>query len=124
MINKRQRFATFNGVTKIDLVPLSVPLTMRVYSWILLASVAPSCAFLPSAKGPNTAFSHELYSSSTDAAPATTSTDSKPQKYLGLLTFDLDDSLYPLEKVINEANEAFVRAMNNYGFTGMNLSYR
>jgi FMN phosphatase YigB (HAD superfamily) len=35
------------------------------------------------------------------------------------LTFDLDDTLYPIDTVIQEANTAFARAMNNYGFTGI-----
>lgn len=38
---------------------------------------------------------------------------------LGLLTFDLDDTLYPLAPVIEEANEAFSRAMEKYGFPGI-----
>jgi len=37
-------------------------------------------------------------------------------KTLGLITFDLDDTLYPLAPVIDEANAAFARAMNKYGF--------
>jgi hypothetical protein len=37
---------------------------------------------------------------------------------LGLLTFDLDDSLYPIEPVMDEANAAFCRAMNRLGFSG------
>jgi len=37
-------------------------------------------------------------------------------KTLGLLTFDLDDTLYPIDPVIDEANAAFARAMNKYGF--------
>lgn len=40
-------------------------------------------------------------------------------KTLGLLTFDLDDTLYPIEPVINEANAAFVRAMARYGYPDM-----
>ncbi|CAB9500751.1 expressed unknown protein [Seminavis robusta] len=35
---------------------------------------------------------------------------------LVLLTFDLDDTLYPIASVINEANDAFVKAMKQYGF--------
>ncbi|KAL3827147.1 hypothetical protein ACHAXA_006702 [Cyclostephanos tholiformis] len=35
---------------------------------------------------------------------------------LGLLTFDLDDSLYPIMPVIQDANSAFVKAMANYGY--------
>jgi hypothetical protein len=38
------------------------------------------------------------------------------RKTLGLLTFDLDDSLYPVEVVVEEANAAFARAMGHYGF--------
>jgi len=89
---------------------------MRLYTWILLASSVPANAFVPSVvQRPTFTL---LSSSSTDAETVTTKSEETKQKYLGLLTFDLDDSLYPLEKVINEANEAFVRAMNNYGYTG------
>jgi FMN phosphatase YigB (HAD superfamily) len=38
---------------------------------------------------------------------------------LGLLTFDLDDTLYPIAPVEAEANEAFVEAMAQYGFSGL-----
>jgi putative hydrolase of the HAD superfamily len=38
------------------------------------------------------------------------------QKTLGLLTFDLDDTLYPIKPVIDEANAAFARAMKSFGF--------
>jgi hypothetical protein len=48
--------------------------------------------------------------------------NSQKGQVLGLLTFDLDDSLYPLQQVIQEANEAFVKAMNSYGFTGIKAS--
>lgn len=61
--------------------------------------------------------------SSTDAkTDAPSSTKKKTGKILGLLTFDLDDSLYPLDTVIQEANEAFARAMESYGFTGIKPS--
>lgn len=39
-----------------------------------------------------------------------------PTTTLGLLTFDLDDTIYPLSPVIAEANAAFARAMAKYGF--------
>jgi len=52
-----------------------------------------------------------------DGATATTS---KPQvQQLGLLTFDLDDTLYPIEPVVQAANDAFVSAMEKYGFPGL-----
>jgi hypothetical protein len=40
-------------------------------------------------------------------------------KTLGLLTFDLDDTLYPLAPVIDEANAAFARSMKTFGFPGI-----
>jgi hypothetical protein len=40
-------------------------------------------------------------------------------KTLGLLTFDLDDTLYPIAPVIDEANAGFARAMNTFGFDGI-----
>lgn len=94
---------------------------MRLYTCLLLACVVPASSFSPAvAHTRRVARASTILSStsSTDAQITTSTTSEKRQKYLGLLTFDLDDSLYPLEKVINEANEAFVRAMNNYGFTG------
>jgi len=44
-----------------------------------------------------------------------TDTPSKT-KTLGLLTFDLDDSLYPIEPVLHDANKIFVQTMANYGY--------
>jgi len=38
---------------------------------------------------------------------------------LGLLTFDLDDTLYPIGPVEQDANDAFVKAMGTYGFKGL-----
>jgi hypothetical protein len=46
-------------------------------------------------------------------------TNAKSTKRLGLLTFDLDDTLYPLAPVIEEANQAFSKAMAKYGFPGI-----
>lgn len=40
---------------------------------------------------------------------------------LGLLTFDLDDTLYPIYKVEQAANEAVVKALAQYGFTSDKL---
>jgi putative hydrolase of the HAD superfamily len=87
---------------------------------VLLACVLPASTFFcPHSSVGRRATATQLSSSSssTENQVSTTTPQPKSQKYLGLLTFDLDDSLYPLERVINEANEAFVRAMNNYGFT-------
>jgi len=45
-----------------------------------------------------------------------------PKKTLGLLTFDLDDSLYPIDVVLDEANAAFAAAMHNFGYDGIQPS--
>mmetsp|Transcript_14507 Transcript_14507/g.21326 ORF Transcript_14507/g.21326 Transcript_14507/m.21326 type:complete len:410 (+) Transcript_14507:143-1372(+) len=37
-------------------------------------------------------------------------------KKLAIVTFDLDDTLYPIDTVLNEANSAFARSMNQFGF--------
>jgi len=35
------------------------------------------------------------------------------------LTFDLDDTLYPIAQIVEDANDAFVKAMERYGFEGV-----
>jgi len=44
------------------------------------------------------------------------------QKTLGLLTFDLDDTLFPINKVIDEANAAFAKAMERFGYEDIDPS--
>jgi len=41
------------------------------------------------------------------------------KKKLGLLTFDLDDTLYPIDVVLSEANRAFAQAMERFGYSGI-----
>lgn len=63
-----------------------------------------------------------LPSSSPSVIPQTVLFDTKKESQtLGLLTFDLDDTLYPIAKVEEEANEAFVKAMERYGFGDQQL---
>ena len=50
---------------------------------------------------------------STDSKTTPTATK---KKTLGLLTFDLDDTLYPVDVVLREADAAFARAMQNFGY--------
>lgn len=49
-----------------------------------------------------------------DAAPAADTP--RKTKTLGLLTFDLDDSLYPIEPVLHDANKVWKQTMSNYGY--------
>jgi FMN phosphatase YigB (HAD superfamily) len=57
--------------------------------------------------------------SATESTKAVSSSSAKPKPTLGLLTFDLDDTLYPVDPVINEANKAFANAMARFGYTGI-----
>lgn len=52
-------------------------------------------------------------SASTDAK---STSSSQCTKKLSILTFDLDDTLYPVSKVLDEANAAFARSMNQFGY--------
>jgi hypothetical protein len=44
------------------------------------------------------------------------------KRRLGLLTFDLDDTLYPIAPVLDEANAAFSTAMSNFGYVDIRPS--
>jgi len=46
----------------------------------------------------------------------------KKSTTLALITFDLDDTLYPIASVIDEANSAFAKAMEKYGYEGIQPS--
>jgi FMN phosphatase YigB (HAD superfamily) len=43
-------------------------------------------------------------------------------KKLSILTFDLDDTLYPISTVIDDANSAFSRCMDQFGFPDIKAS--
>ena len=63
-----------------------------------------------------TTTSTRLRSSSTESEIDEAQTTPKKTKKLTLLTFDLDDTLYPISTILDEANMAFARIMKNYGF--------
>lgn len=58
-----------------------------------------------------------------DATQASSSNAAKTtpthKKSLGLITFDLDDTLYPIEAVLAEANTAFAASMESFGYAGI-----
>ena len=68
---------------------------------------------LAAAAASSTAVDEPATSSSSSRADGT---PGKRTRTLGLLTFDLDDSLYPIAPVLHDANSVFVRAMANYGY--------
>jgi len=61
-------------------------------------------------------------SSSSSSAAASSPTKKKKKKKLGLITFDLDDTLYPIAPVLDEANAAFSTSMSNFGYTDIEPS--
>lgn len=81
-------------------------------------SSSSSSFAVSSSSSPLTRLSASSASASVAESATTAESDvkKKTKKTLGLLTFDLDDSLYPLEPVIRDANEAFVTIMSNYGY--------
>mmetsp|Transcript_18602 Transcript_18602/g.51918 ORF Transcript_18602/g.51918 Transcript_18602/m.51918 type:complete len:412 (+) Transcript_18602:228-1463(+) len=59
-----------------------------------------------------------LYSDTAVSDASSTSSEPGVQN-IGLLTFDLDDTLYPIDQVVKDANAAFVTAMERFGFEGV-----
>lgn len=55
----------------------------------------------------------------TAVSDASAETSKSKVKSLGLLTFDLDDTLYPIAQIVTDANAAFVTAMERFGFEGV-----
>ena len=93
------------------------------------SSAVAALLSLPSARGftasrlgrkTNTRPDVLLHSSTVEGSSvASTSAPAAKKKKLGLLTFDLDDTLYPIEPVLNEANAAFASAMSGFGYDGI-----
>lgn len=50
-------------------------------------------------------------------AAAATNDESEQTPQLALLTFDLDDTLFPIGPVVQDANDAMIRAMYRLGYT-------
>lgn len=83
-------------------------------AFVTILSTTNGFSFAPSRSSRVTSLSMTATDAATDSdtqsSPAT-----KPKK-LAILTFDLDDTLYPVATVLDEANSAFARAMKNFGY--------
>jgi len=100
---------------------------MRVYRATLAA-----VASLPLAYGftlsPKSIYQHKLlhqqilHSSVSLQENESVEPSASKKKKLGLLTFDLDDTLYSIEPVLNEANTAFSKSMSDFGYVGIQPS--
>ena len=66
---------------------------------------------------PKSVLSLRLASTATDFVQESFTSEDTKQGTLGLLTFDLDDSLYAIAPVLNDANNVFVQKMAEYGYS-------
>ena len=82
-----------------------------------VASQPPSTSLLGFQPPPKSVLSLRLASTATDAIQTSPISAEMEQGTLGLLTFDLDDSLYPIDPVLNDANNVFVQKMAEYGYS-------
>mmetsp|Transcript_19551 Transcript_19551/g.42505 ORF Transcript_19551/g.42505 Transcript_19551/m.42505 type:complete len:430 (+) Transcript_19551:247-1536(+) len=82
------------------------------------SSTSSSLRFAPPPKSVLLAAVSATVEPTTSTTTTTSSVDDTlpKTKTLGLLTFDLDDSLYPIAPVLHDANEIFVQTMSNYGY--------
>jgi len=73
-------------------------------------------AFIPISFAVRDSINRHTRLSSTSTSSGATTEKAKGNKKLGLITFDLDDTLYPVSPVVDEANIAFANAMNRFGY--------
>jgi hypothetical protein len=94
--------------------PVNAFVPVRLSSHHPTQAVGDGIAFvrLDAAAAETTSINHAV-------ATAGASSGEPKKKTLGLLTFDLDDTLYPIAPVIDEANAAFARAMARFGYQGL-----
>lgn len=92
-------------------------------SFLLLGGCANIDAFVVPQAFSKTQINRHLFSTATDNDLDADSPATPPaQKPLGLITFDLDDTLYPISVVVDEANAAFANAMERFGYDGIKPS--
>jgi putative hydrolase of the HAD superfamily len=83
-------------------------------------------ALIQKQQAPSSLIQSLLMSSSTNSeidieSPTSNAKDTHTKK-LSILTFDLDDTLYPISTVIDDANSAFSRCMDQFGFPDIKAS--
>merc|ERR1719356_58193 len=103
----------------------AITIIMRVFQGTL-AFVLPlplACGFVsPSIHHQRRIHLQQTTVNPTEAEGEVPALKKKKKKKLGLLTFDLDDTLLPIEPVLNEANTAFSQAMSEFGYVGIQPS--
>jgi len=91
---------------------------LKISSTAFLLFSISSEAFSPLPVHTASNINTRLYADTQEASAAATVAQSQVQQ-LGLLTFDLDDTLYPISQCAEAANDAFVTTMEKYGFPGL-----
>jgi len=124
------------GVKK-DNFRLNVPITKVLALFRLIAvssfvEIGTTNAFVPLTRqmmigselttSPSSCITSTLYSekkAEADAFDVSVPSSKSTTNEIGLLTFDLDDTLFPIATVVEDANAAFVTAMERFGFEGV-----
>ena len=88
-------------------------------SFALLSVTCVNGFIAPRVTAPNLRLASSV-ETSTERESSSTAENKKTT--LGLITFDLDDTLYPIAPVIDQANSAFAKAMEKYGYGGIKPS--
>lgn len=111
--------------------PATIALTIRTSPPVDL----PPPLRLTASSPPRSLTSLSSYSSTSTSSSgtsttrdATTSTTRSPRypgrsRTLGLLTFDLDDSLYPIGPVLSDANSAFSSILSGFGYSSSDIGH-
>jgi len=95
--------------------------SVTFFSKLLLVFGVTTNAFVPISHNPRQILTTSTSTLSAETAVSdSSSAPTKPKlQSIGLLTFDLDDTLYPIATVVKDANAAFVTAMERFGFEGV-----
>ena len=103
-----------------SLLFLSALSLIRVDSFTLRCSASFGHHFstpTPDPRSSASSVSSLRFSSAVAQAPVAENTAQQvATKPLGLITFDLDDSLYAIQPVLEDANQVFVEKMGHYGY--------
>ncbi|KAL7551295.1 hypothetical protein ACHAWF_017574 [Thalassiosira exigua] len=100
----------------------AVPRAADAFSLRMTSSDLPP-PLRPMAASPPPSSALRLAPPAASASPTVVATraPTKPRRSaprsLGLITFDLDDSLYPIEPVLADANEVFAKTVAEYGYS-------
>ena len=119
MEKKRTTTRTTQTSMYLLLFLFALPPLLRVDSFSLRCSASFGHHFSkpPDPRSSASSVSSLRFSSAVAQTPVVENTAQQvATKPLGLITFDLDDSLYAIQPVLEDANQVFVEKMGHYGY--------